>query len=166
MRKPKEEDIISYGEWNLPTSWEEVTLGQICDIRKLGDDAVSSEIIAILSSRTKEEVDALPIDFYEKICSVLGFMETEIPATPTDTVEYLGETYRVNTKDTLKVGEFTAFMNISAQDSGNIPAMLAVVCRREGEQFDDRYENEVFQERKEMFSNMPVTKAMPVIAFF
>ena len=44
--------------------------------------------------------------------------------------------------------------------------MLAILCRKQDEAYDSKFEAEVFNDRVKMFENQPVTKIIPLINFF
>jgi hypothetical protein len=41
-----------------------------------------------------------------------------------------------------------------------------VLCRKNGEIYDSKYEAETFEDRKKMFEEQPVIKILPIISFF
>lgn len=160
------------GKWVLPTRWDEVTLGQFAELEKLykgeaskGVDAV--DLISIMSGRTKDEVMALPVDFMETMTIHLVFLETQPEIEkPIDRVEIDGETYIINVKEKLKFGEYIDFDQLVKSDPCDYPSMLAILCRKEGEAYDSDFIANEFQKRVDMFASQPVTKILPLIAFF
>lgn len=160
------------GKWVLPTRWDEVTLGQFAELEKLykgeaskGVDAV--DLISIMSGRTKDEVMGLPVDFMETMAIHLVFLETQPEIEkPIDRVEIDGETYIINVKEKLKFGEYVDFDQLVKNDPCDYPSMLAILCRKEGEAYDSDFIANEFQKRVDMFASQPVTKILPLIAFF
>jgi len=172
MKKKKENSNIDLGKWSLPTRWDEVTLGQFAELEKLykgeaskGVDAV--DLISIMSGRTKDEVMELPVDFMETMAIHLVFLETQPEIEkPIDRVEIDGETYIINVKEKLKFGEYVDFDQLVKNDPCDYPSMLAILCRKEGEAYDSDFIANEFQKRVDMFASQPVTKILPLIAFF
>lgn len=172
MKKKKENSNIDLGKWSLPTRWDEVTLGQFAELEKLykgeaskGVDAV--DLISIMSGRTKDEVMELPVDFMETMAIHLVFLETQPEIEkPIDRVEIDGETYIINVKEKLKLGEYVDFDILVKSDPCDYPSMLAILCRKEGEAYDSDFIANEFQKRVDMFAKQPVTKILPLIAFF
>lgn len=172
MKKKKENNNIDLGKWSLPTRWDEVTLGQFADLERLykgeaskGVDAV--DLIAIMSSRTKDEVMALPVDFMETMSIHLVFLETQPEIEkPINSIEIDGDTYIINVKEKLKFGEYVDFDQLIKSDPCDYPSMLAILCRKEGEAYDSDFIANEFQKRVDMFAKQPVTKILPLIAFF
>lgn len=160
------------GKWVLPTRWDEVTLGQFAELEKLykgeaskGVDAV--DLISIMSGRTKDEVMALPVDFMETMTIHLVFLETQPEIEkPLNSIEIDGETYIINVKEKLKFGEYVDFDQLVKSDPCDYPSMLAILCRKEGEAYDSDFIANEFQKRVDMFAKQPITKILPLIAFF
>lgn len=165
------ENIIDYKEWTVPTSWNEVTLQQYEEIERLyaDDDREKDirDIVHILCCKEIDEVNALPIDFLEKIMELLSFVETKpIEKEPTNKVKIGGEMYVVNVENKLKVGEYVAADTAIKADKHNYAAILAILCRKENETYDSKFENEVLEERIKMWELMPITDVLPIINFF
>lgn len=163
---------IDYKEWTVPTSWDEITLGQFEQIQKFyeGEEERKTdvrEIVHILCNKTVDEVNELPAEFLSIILDKLSFT-TEKPemGENTNKIEVDGETYQVNVMEKMKTGEYVATEMILKNDRNDLAGILAVLCRKEGEPYDSKFENEILPERKKMFLNMPVTKVMPVCGFF
>lgn len=163
---------IDYKEWKVPVSWDEITLGQFEEIQKFyeGEEERQTdirEIVHILCNKTVDEVNELPAEFLSIILDKLSFT-TEKPemGENTNKIEIDGEIYQVNVMEKMKTGEYVATEMILKNDKNDLAGILAVLCRKEGEPYDSKFENEVLPERKKMFLNLPVTKVMPVCAFF
>ena len=172
MKKKKENSNIDLGKWSLPTRWDEVTLGQFAELEKLykgeaskGVDAV--DLISIMSGRTKDEVMELPVDFMETMAIHLVFLETQPEIEkPLNSIEIDGDTYIINVKEKLKFGEYVDFDQLVKSDPCDYPSMLAILCRKEGEAYDSDFIANEFQKRVDMFAKQPITKILPLIAFF
>ena len=163
---------IDYKEWNVPTKWEEITLAQFEKIQKFyeGEEERKTDIrdiVHILCNKTVDEVNELPAEFLNIILDKLSFT-TEKPEMeePSNNVEIDGVTYQVNIMEKMKTGEYVATEMIMKNDKNDLAGILAVLCRKEGEVYDSKFENEVLAERKNMFLAQPVTKVLPVCAFF
>lgn len=163
---------IDYKEWNVPTKWEEITLAQFEKIQKFyeGEEERKTDIrdiVHILCNKTVDEVNELPAEFLNIILDKLSFT-TEKPdiSEPSNKVEIDGATYQVNIMEKMKTGEYVATEMILKNDRNDLAGILAVLCRKEGEVYDSKFENEVLAERKNMFLAQPVTKVLPVCAFF
>ena len=164
-------DNINLGNWKVPTSWDEITLKQFQDIEAYYNDKERKfdvrDVIHILTNKTIDEVNQLPVEALDIIFSKLTFMnEQPVVGEPTNKIELDGATYQINVMEKMKVGEYTAVDNVIKSDASNFAAILAVICRKEDEIFDSHYENEVLMSRMTMFENAPITKVLPVMNYF
>lgn len=165
------ENIIDLGEWNFPKSWEELTLKQFQDIERYYSDKEKKfdirDVIHILTNHTVDEVNMLPIEFSEKIIEGLQWMTEELKhGEPTTTLEIDGVKYSVNIKEKLRTGEYIAVDTLMKDDRYNYAAILAILCRKEGELYDSTFENEVLPSRVELFERQPMVECMRIVSFF
>lgn len=165
------DEIIDLGQWNCPKGWNDITLEKYQQIEKYYSGKEEKfdirDVIHILCDKTIDDVNALPVEFLEDIIQRMDFL-TKAPQVdnPTNKVEIDGVTYTVNTQNKMKAGEFIATETIMKEDPSNTAALLAILCRKEGEQYDSHFENEILEERIKMFEKTPITKVLPVITFF
>ena len=166
-----EKNIINYGAWRVPTSWDEITLKQYQEISKYYSEKDKEfdvrEVIHILCNKTLDEVNMLPMEFTERIMEKLMFLreKPEIGESTID-LEVYGEKYHINVMEHLKTGEYLAADQVLHSDPYNFAALLAILCRLDGESYDSKFEAEVFPKRLEMFENIPMLEGMRVINFF
>ena len=165
------ETIKDFGEWNLPTSWDEVTLEMFQKIEKYYSDKDKNfdvrDVLDIFTSHTKDEINELPIEFTEKLMNKLSFLTTQPNfGEPKPSIEIDGEKYTVNVMEKLKTGEYVAVDTVIKADKHNYAAMLAILCRKDGELYDSKFEAEVFEDRQKLFEKQPITKVMPIVSFF
>lgn len=164
-------DKINLGSWNIPTSWDDITLKQFQEIDNYYKDREKEpdirEMLHILAGKTIDEVNQLPVEFLEIIFDKLSFMnEQPSVGEPTNKIELDGTTYQVNILNKLKTGEYVAVDSVVKTDAANFAAILAIICRKEDEIFDSKFENEILEDRIKMFENAPITKVLPVMSFF
>lgn len=165
------ENIIDYGKWDCPKGWSELTLKQFQEIERYYSDKDKEfdtrDVLSILCGKSVDEVNSLPYEFTEKIVNQLSWLaDTPKYDEPTNKLIIDGITYQANTQEKLKTGEYCAFDTLVKQDKHNYAAMLAILCRKEGEQYDSKFENEILPSRIKMFENLPMMEAMRVVAFF
>lgn len=165
------ENVIDLGKWTTPKSWDELTLGQFQEIEKYYSDKDKTfdvrEVLEVFTNHTRDEIDQLPIDFVDKLLNELVWLHEKPDwGEPSNKTEINGDTYQVNIQEKLRTGEYIAVDTVLKSDKFNYAAILAVLCRKNGELFDSTFENEVLGERIEMWKNVPVTKVMPIISFF
>lgn len=166
-----DEVIKDYGKWNLPEGWNELTLKQYSEIEKYYSDKEKTfnvaDVLEILTNHTRDEIDQLPIEFTEKILDKLEWIKTSPEyGEPTNKLVINGETYQINFQNKLKTGEFIASETILKNDRFNYAALLAILCRKEGEIYDSKFENEVLEDRIALFEKLSMTEAMRMVNFF
>lgn len=171
--KDKEKDIIDFGQWNVPSSWSEVTLKKFQDIQNYYDGISGEtkfdirEVLHILCDKTVDEVNALPAEFLDMILEKLAFIQTQPEQQePTNKIKINGETYSIHFENQLKTGELIASDTVIKSDHNNLAALLAILCRKDGELYDNKFENEVLDDRIKLFENQPVVNILPVVNFF
>lgn len=166
-----EENVIDLGVWNVPTSWDEVTLRQYQEIERYyeGKDEHFDvrKVLNILTNHTEDEINMLPLEYLEEIMEKLNFLSS-LPREeePRNWCEINGERYSVHTEQKLKTGEYIASDTALKGDKHNYAAVMAVLCRKDGELYDSHFENEVLEGRIKLFEEQPVTKILPIISFF
>lgn len=163
------DNIIDFKSWTIPTSWDEMKLSmfQKLEKEKANEDMQIIDILHILADKTRDEVMELPSEFIDIMLSKLQFLTTPMPQQePSNKIEIDGETYQINFMEKLKTGEYISFNNVIKAEPYNYAAMLAILCRKEGEIYDSKFEAEIFNDRVKMFENQPVTKIIPLINFF
>lgn len=166
-----EKDIIDYGSWTVPTKWEDVTLKMYQDIEKYYEDKDKNfdirEVLHILTNHSEDEINALPVDFLEEIMTHLIFLQTKPEEKePTNKIIIDGQVYSINFMEKLKTGEYIAADMAMKNDKHDYASFLAILCRKQGEVYDSKFEAELFEERKKMFENQPVINILPVLGFF
>ena len=171
MDKLEEKDVIDFGSWHCPTKWDELTLKQFQAIEEYYSDKDKKfdvrEVLELFTDHSKEEISQLPIDFVDKLLNELTWLhESPKWGEPTNKIELDGEKYQVNVQEKLKTGEYIAVDTVLKSDKHNYAAIMAILCRKEGELFDSKFENEVLGDRIQMWEKTPVTKVMPIISFF
>lgn len=164
-------DNIDYGQWTVPTSWDEITLKMFSDIERYYSDKEKKfdarEVLQIFTNKSVDEINELPIEFTEMLMSKLAFLqEKPHEQEATNKIVVDGETYIINIMEKLKTGEYVAIDTILKADKYDYASILAVICRKEGEVYDSKYEAELFDKRKEMWENQSVVNIFPTIAFF
>ena len=165
------EDIIDFGEWKVPTKWEDVTLKQYQEIEEYYSDKERKfdvrDVIHRFCGKTKDEINALPSEFLETIMVNLSFLQSQPEEKkPTNKITVNGDEYIINTQNKLKVGEYIAADTVLKTDKHNYAAILGVLCRKDGEVYDSKFENEVLDDRIRMFESVPVVDVLPIISFF
>lgn len=169
----EDKEIIDYGEIHVPSSWDEITLKTYQRIEEYYETITGDthfnvmDVLDIFIDKDKDYLMSLPSEFLDIILDKLSFLQTPMKEfEPSNKIEIDGETYMVNVRNKLKTGEYIASDTILKDDKHNYAAILAILCRKPNEVYDLKFENEIAPERIKMFEKQPITKIMPIIAFF
>lgn len=167
----EEKDIIDYGEINVPTKWDDVTLDMFADIERYYQDKDKDfdvrEVLHIMIGKDIDFINSLPATFLDIIMQKLSFLQTQPEiGEATNKIVIDGETYQVNVFEKLRTGEYVSFDMALKADKHDYSTFMAILCRKDGEKYDSHFEAEVFDNRKKMFGKQPVTKIMPIVNFF
>ena len=159
---------MDFGKITVPTKWEEVTLKQFTELLTIYDKENKDilDIISMFTGRSKDELRKYPMDFINEILIHLQFMNTPLNIKPSNWVEIDGKKYSVNYMEKLKFGEFVDVETIIKDNKYNYPAILGVLCRMEGEVYDDDFIAEKLNDRVKMFEELDMPSAMRLINFF
>lgn len=172
MAKRKEKIVAKdFGSITVPTSWEQITLGQFVKLMRLQEeenkeDVSLIDIMAVLTGTDKKYIYSLPSDFANTIMAHLLFLNKPLKEEPKAEVIIDGNLYKINYMEKLKFGEYTDANTVMANDKFDYASLLAILCRREGEIYDDDYIAEHLDERIEMWNDQPITVVYPLVCFF
>ena len=163
-----------FGEWKVPSSWDELTLGKFQELERLYDGEEDKErkfdvrdVLDLMTDRTKDEINELPIEFTDMLLRKMYWLHEQPDfGKPSNKVTIDGETYTVHNENEMKFGEYVALDTAMKGDKHNYAAMLAILCRKDGEIFDAKFENEILPSRIEFWKNVSVMKVMPIVSFF
>ena len=165
------DNTIDYGQWTVPTSWDEITLKMFEDIERYYDDKDKKfdarDVLQIFTNKSMDEINALPMELTELLMNKLLFLqEKPKDIEPSNKVKIDGEEYIINVMEKLKTGEYVTIDTILKGDKYDYGSILAVICRKKDEVYDSKFEAEVFEKRKEMWERQPIMKIMPTLGFF
>lgn len=161
-----------FGEWKVPSSWDELTLGKFQELERLydGDEERKfdvRDVLDLMTDRTKDEINELPIEFTDMLLRKMYWLHEQPDfGKPSNNVTIDGVQYTVHNENEMKFGEYVALDTALKGDKHNYAAMLAILCRKDGEIFDAKFENEILPSRIEFWKNVSVMKVMPIVSFF
>lgn len=162
-----------FGEWNVPQSWDDLTLGKFQELERFydGDDNERKfdvrDVLDLMTDRTKDEINELPIEFTDSLLRKMYWLHEQPQfGKPSNKIIIDGVQYTVHNENEMKFGEYVALDTALKGDKHNYAAMLAILCRKEGEIFDAKFENEILPSRIEFWKNVSVMKVMPIVSFF
>lgn len=171
MAKIVEKD---FGEWKVPQSWDDLTLGKFQELERLYEGEEDKErkfdvrdVLDLMTDRTKDEINELPIEFTDMLLRKMYWLHEQPQfGKPSNKITVDGVQYTVHNEQEMKFGEYVALDTAMKGDKHNYAAMLAILCRKEGEIFDAKFENETLPSRIEFWKNVSVMKVMPIVSFF
>lgn len=162
---------IDLGNYNIATSWDEVTLEMWEKYVRKASEAENNSVDVIttlecFSNIPRDVIHQIPTDLFEKILLNLQFAKDEPQSEPSNKIVIDDEEYIVNTMEKLKVKEYLDLQTVIENDKFNYTYMLAILCRKKGEEYNEEYIADKISKRAEMFSKASINKIMPLLAFF
>lgn len=168
----KEKNTVECKAITIPTSWDELKLGQYQNLQayykslKEDEQVDTKKILSLLSNYTEDEVMLLPLSFITTLISKLDFLK-ELPNPQiSNKIEIDNETYYLNNMEDLRFGEWVDSQTAMQNDNNDYATILAILCRKANEIYDQKYINNEFDKRVEMFKNISVNQALSILGFF
>ena len=140
------------------------------------------DILKIFTNFDISKYDILPVELYESIMSNFSFLIEDMPVMkPSNELYYNDIHFVINFMESLKVKEYEDADMVLRNNPYDYKSLLAILCREckgkktdhvtghtylINEDYDTEFANNIFDARREMFANMPMTKVMPLINFF
>lgn len=162
---------IQLGKYKVAEKWEDVTLLQwqnyVRNASSKEDNSV--DIISTLetfSDIPRSVINQMPTDLFESVIGRLKWITEQPDQTPTQSVEISGETYTINVMEKLKVKEYLDLNTVIENDKFNYSMIFAILCRKQGEEYDEEFIADKLPDRLEMFEQMNCVEGMKLIAFF
>lgn len=162
---------IQLGKYKVAEKWEDVTLLQwqnyVRNASSKEDNSV--DIISTLetfSDIPRNVINQMPTDLFESVIERLKWIKETPDQTPSQSVEINGETYMINVMEKLKVKEYLDLNTVIENDKFNYSMIFAILCRKQGEEYDEEFIADKLPDRLEMFEQMNCVDGMKLIAFF
>ena len=162
---------INLGQYHVAESWDDVNLLQWQNyVRQASESEDNSvDIIGTLeafSDIPRSVINQMPTDLFESVIGRLKWIQEQPDQTPSQSVEISGETYTINVMEKLKVMEYLDLNTVIENDKFNYSMIFAILCRKQGEEYDDYFKADKLPDRIEMFENLDCVRAMKLIGFF
>lgn len=162
---------IQLGKYKVAEKWEDVTLLQwqnyVRNASSKEDNSV--DIISTLetfSDIPRSVINQMPTDLFESVIGRLKWITEQPDQTPSQSVEISGETYTINVMEKLKVKEYLDLNTVIENDKFNYAMIFSILCRKQGEEYDEEFIADKLPDRLEMFEQMNCVDGMKLIAFF
>lgn len=140
------------------------------------------DILRIFTNFDISKYDILPVELYEAIMSNFSFLVEDMPQIkPSKELFFNNVHFVINDMESLKVKEYEDADMVMRNNQYDYPSLLAILCREckgkktdhvtgitylINEDYDTEFANHIFDARRSMFANMPITQTMPLISFF
>lgn len=159
---------MDFGKITVPTKWDDITLKQFQELMKIynQEDKDILDILSLFTQKSKKELRQMPSEFIETMLVHLQFMNTKLEVEPSSQIDIDGKIYRINYTEKLKFGEFVDVETLIKEDKYNWAGILAMLCRLEGEVYDDDFIADKLDGRIKMYEELPINKALQLINFF
>ena len=159
---------MNFGKVQLPTKWEDITLEQFQELMRIynEEDRDILDIVSLFSKKDKNELRQMPAEFVETMIVHLQFMNCKLDAEPISSIVIDGNLYKLNYMEKLKMGEWVDSETVMQADKYDYSSLLGILCRLDGEVYDDDFIANKLDKRIEMFKQLSITKALGLLNFF
>lgn len=155
---------------NIPKQWDDVILKDYKNLmnfyKEHNNQPTELQLLSYFMEINENEIYNLDNDLVMEYVKKLQFLKNPISNKQFNFIFINNEKYFVNHLEKLKFKEFVDTQTVLENDKYDYASMLAILCRKEGEIYDDDFIANKFEKRKEMFDNQPITKIIPVVNFF
>ena len=131
----------------IKSSWSEVTLNEFIQLTQIiqseiPEDYQLSNIVSVLTGKTLNEIESLPLSEYKKLTSKLGFLN-ETPQrkeTHSDRYEINGVTYDLKADlSNLTTAQYIDYLNYSKEDPIDQTKILSLFLVPTNHSYNDGY---------------------------
>ena len=162
---------INLGQYHVAESWDDVTLLQWQNYVRQASESEDNSVNIIctleaFSDIPRSVINQLPTDLFESVIGRLKWITETPDQTPTQSVVINGEKYSINVMEKLKVKEYLDLNTVIENDKFNYSMIFAILCRKQGEEYDEEFISDKLPDRLEMFEQMNCVDGMKLIAFF
>lgn len=168
----KEDKTYTFRPITVPTSWNELKLGQYQELSRYLKTLKEEEtpdytkIVSILTNEKEDEINLLPLEFMTKIISHISFLNKTPEVEPSNKVEINGETYYISNMEDLRFGEWVDVQELIKDNTEDYASIFAILCRKSGELYNQEYINKEYENRVKMFENLNMIDTLKLSTFF
>lgn len=157
-------------EYNIPRSWDDITIRQQIEISKVrdrDDDFKNLHLVSTYTGIPLEIIRRMNINQFKSIIGLMPFISQDVPHSVIKDFTFNGETYHLldsilqgQTQDFLSIeGVLKKFKNNQVEA---LPYIIAIVAKKKGETLD---QFDVWK-RGEQFMDLPYPLAQSIWFFF
>jgi len=157
-------------KYQVPESWDEVTLKQQIEVSKIAKNQKHIQQIALVAGYTGIDIDVLKktnIKELQPLFKKIEFVSSKIPDEPIERFTHNGVEYSVT--PTLLRSEFQDFISLEnivkdfdEREYEALPIMIAILAKKDGESLDDFD----IMERSKAFEDLSISTANRLKVFF
>lgn len=162
MKRIKIEDTL----YNVPESWDDVTLGQY---EKWFDYVADTkmkevELVSFISTIPFDLLSTLSLSFYTDVLNMVSFAFAGNDFKPSNKIVIDNDVYSVSVKDELTLAQYVDVEATFEEEDNDsrLSEILAIVCLKKGEKYDSK----ILKERKKLFQDLKMNEVFPLLAFF
>lgn len=163
--------------YDLPSDWNEVTVGIYEDVIKASQKMVNNKIEAVvellnaLCGMNADEVYMLPVDSFNQICDTLNWIKDPINAQSKESIIIDGEEYFIKDEfNKLSMGEVISVETILDKHNNSVEAalsdLLCIFLRKKKDNGKLESFKSDFMNRSAIFKNIMITDIYSVMIFF
>lgn len=155
---------------DIPKQWDDIKLKDYKNLmnfyKEHNNQPTEIQLLSYFMEINENEIYNLDNDLVMEYVKKLQFLKNPISNKQFNFIFINNEKYFVNHLEKLKFKEFVDTQTVLENDKYDYTSMLAILCRKEGEIYNDDFIANKFEKRKEIFDNQPITKIMPIVNFF
>lgn len=150
---------------SIPQSWCDIRLGEYERWFRI-EPQTRMEQIQLVANICGIDTELLlnnPTQIFDTIIDIVRFVFEEYNGEAVNRIEVDGDSYCIAFTEELTLAEWVDIESVFESDSeSRLSDILSILCRPIGEHYDSK----VSETRKEMFADLPMDKALPLLAFF
>lgn len=131
----------------IKSSWDEVTLNEFIQLTQIiqsniPEDYQLSNIVSVLTGKSLQEIESLPLSIYKKLTSKLDFLNETPQRKETHSDSYIinGITYELKADlSNLTTAQYIDYMNYSKEDPIDPTKILSCFLVPTGHNYNDSY---------------------------
>lgn len=150
---------------SIPQSWEDIKLGDYERWFTLEprNRIEQVQLVANICGIDSEILLDNPTQLFDTVYDIVRFAFDNYDREPTHSILIDGQVYEIAQTENLTLAEWVDIENVFESGSeSRLSDVLSILCRPVGE----AYYAEKCDARKPFFKNMPMDRAMPLLAFF
>ncbi len=150
---------------SVPQSWSDIRLGEY-ERWFRAEPETRMQQVQLVADVCGIDVDVLlnnPTQIFDTITDIVKFVFEEYNGEASNRIEINGDVYAIAFTEELTLAEWVDIESVFESGSeSRLSDILSILCRPAGE----CYNSKTSESRKELFRNLPMDKALPVLAFF